>query len=135
MFKPRRDAFASEHHPNLTPLVDVSLTLVVILLLATPLALQSSINLAGARSAGQTAPDPSRVDRVEIVLLSADSLRVNELPLPRAALAPVLAPLLAQSESRQVVVRCADAVPHGVFVSVLDEAKYCGALDIAMIGR
>ena len=135
MFQHRSRSLEGEHEPSLTPLVDVSLTLVVILLLATPLAMQSSINLAGARSAGQTAENLANIDRIEITLFSADSLRINELPLARAGMAPVLAPLLAHSQSRQVIVRCADAVPHGVFVSVLDEAKYCGALDIAMIGR
>jgi hypothetical protein len=32
-------------------------------------------------------------------------------------------------------VRCADAVSHGVFVGVLDDAKRCGAAQIAVVGR
>jgi biopolymer transport protein ExbD len=45
-----------------------------------------------------------------------------------------LRPLLDRSASRMVVVRCADGVPHGSFVGILDEAKRCGASDIAVVG-
>ena len=31
-----------------------------------------------------------------------------------------------------VVITCADAVSHGTFVSILDEAKLCGAREIAV---
>ena len=43
-------------------------------------------------------------------------------------------PLLDQSSTRMVVVRCDDDVPHGEFVGVLDEAKSLGALGIAVVG-
>jgi biopolymer transport protein ExbD len=42
------------HDPNLTPLIDVSLVLVVILLVATPFALQSGIGVARAPQSGKT---------------------------------------------------------------------------------
>jgi biopolymer transport protein ExbD len=33
-----------------------------------------------------------------------------------------------------VIVRCAENVPHGTFVGILDEAKRCGAAEIAVVG-
>jgi biopolymer transport protein ExbD len=42
--------------------------------------------------------------------------------------------LLTGSASRTVVVRCEDAVPHGDFVSVLDEARALGATHVAVVG-
>jgi biopolymer transport protein ExbD len=53
------------YEPNMTPLIDVSLVLVVILMVATPLALQSSIGVSRAaderaQGAARSAPSGSR---------------------------------------------------------------------------
>ncbi len=120
---------------NMTPLIDVSLVLVVILLVATPLALQSSIAVRNAAASGKTAQEVAPTDRIEVTVLSADSVRVNRRVLRRAAYGAALSPLLMRSGSRMVVVHCADTVPHGAMVSVLDETKQVGAAEIALVGR
>ena len=43
------------HEPNMTPLIDVCLVLVIILLVSTPMAFQSSIAVQRASKAGQKA--------------------------------------------------------------------------------
>lgn len=122
------------HEPNMTPLIDVSLVLVVILLVATPMAFQSGIAVQNAAKAGRAAKEAARTERIDITIVSADSLIVNRQPTSRAALSGSLEPLLARSVTRAVVVRCAPMVPHGTFVSVLDEAKSLGAVQIAVVG-
>ena len=119
---------------NMTPLIDVSLVLVVILMVATPMALQSRLLLQkpGAAAAPQQAERP---ERVEIGIVSEDSLSVGMHLVPRRSLGSVLRPLLSGPGKRQVVVRCAPDVTHGTFVYVLDEAKQCGAGQIAVLGR
>jgi hypothetical protein len=42
--------------------------------------------------------------------------------------------MIKASTTRQVVVSCEDGVSHGAFVNVLDEAKICGAAQIAVVG-
>lgn len=121
------------HEPNMTPLIDVSLVLVVILLVATPMALQSSIAVSRAAASGKDA-EKARTEWVELTIVSADVVLVNRQEVPRAALAPVLEARLAESATRRVLVRCDDPVPHGAFVAVLDEAKACGAARIAVVG-
>jgi len=122
------------HEPNMVPLIDVSLVLVVILLVATPMALQSGIAVSRASSSGRKA-QPARVERVEVSILTADSIVVNRSMVARGALGARLRALLETSATREVVVRCADRVPHGDFVAVLDEAKAQGASSIAVVGR
>ena len=122
------------YDPNLTPLIDVSLVLVVILLVATPMALQSGIAVSHAPSSGRHAV-AAPAARVEITILDPEHVIVNKAEIPRASLSAVLKPLIQQSATRQVVVRCADAVPHGAFVAVLDEARSDGAGSIAVVGR
>ena len=122
------------HEPNMVPLIDVSLVLVVILLVATPMALQSGIAVSRAASSGQKA-EPARTERIEINILGADSILVNKALVSRPTLGFRLRTLLQTSATRQVVVRCADQVAHGDFVDVLDEAKAQGAAAIAVVGR
>jgi biopolymer transport protein ExbD len=122
------------YEPNMTPLIDVSLVLVVILLVATPMALQSSIAVRKTAASSRTAADVARIERVEITVVSSDTLIVNREPLPRGSLRATLAPLLQASATRQVAVRCRTGVTHGTFVGVLDEVKQCGAAQIAVQG-
>ena len=118
----------------MTPLIDVSLVLVVILMVATPMAFQSSIRVSTAATAGRKAQEVTRTDRVEITVLPNGELRVNRTVIPRASLQSTLGPLLAASTTRLVVVRCEDGVTHGDFVGVIDEAKSLGASQIAVMG-
>ncbi len=120
---------------NLTPLIDVSLVLVVILMVAMPMVFQSSIAVRKAALAGQAAADPVRTERVEIAIVSEDSLRVNRTMFGRDQLRGALFALLAGSATGTVVVECAGSVSHGTFVHVLDDAKACGATQISVLGE
>jgi len=120
--------------PNMTPLIDVSLVLVVILMVATPMAFQSSIGVNTASKAGKTAAAEARTERIELVVHGDGTIGVNKLVVPREALSVTLRPLIESSATRMVVVRCDDSVTHGDFVSVLDEAKSLGAARIAVVG-
>ena len=120
---------------NLTPLIDVSLVLVVILLLATPFALESSIAVQRSGAAARQKAAEERVEYIELSVVSEDSVEVNRREIPRNQLAATLTPLLERSSRRQVVVRCSDQVSHGTFVDVLDLAKLAGAGEIAVMGR
>jgi biopolymer transport protein ExbD len=120
--------------PNMTPLIDVSLVLVVILMVATPMAFQSSIAVHNAAQSGKTALEAARTERIELLVHGDGTIGVNQLVVPREALGATLRPLIERSATRMVVVRCDDDVPHGAFVSVLDEAKTLGAAGIAVMG-
>jgi biopolymer transport protein ExbD len=133
MRRARRTGDPGIHEPNMTPLIDVSLVLVVILMVATPMAFQSSIVVSRAAASGQKA-DPARTEWIEVTILSAETVRVNRQEVPRSALVPVLEARLGESATRRVLVRCGDEVPHAAFVAVLDDAKACGAAGIAVVG-
>jgi len=120
--------------PNMTPLIDVSLVLVVILMVATPLAFQSGIAVNAASRSGHAAPEHAKVERIELSVTADGHVIVNRTSVLRDSLGTVLRPLLQASPTGMVVLQCEDGVPHGMFVSVLDEARQLGANKIAVVG-
>lgn len=123
------------HEINMTPLIDVSLVLVVMLLLLTPLAFESGIAVRKTSASAKTSEHDKKRERIELNVVSEDSLLVNRIMVSRKELSKVLGPMLEGKTDRQVVIECGDAVSHGVFVDVLDRAKLCGAGEIAVLGR
>lgn len=121
--------------PNMTPLVDVSLVLVVILLVATPMALQSSISVQQAKAGARAAEVKARVERLEVTVVSPESVLVNRRMVGRDRLRFLVVSALDSSATRSVDVRYRAGVAHGTFVGVLDDLKEAGALQIAVQGR
>lgn len=134
-FRSSNGSDMANHEVNVTPLIDVSLVLVVMLLLTTPLAFESSIDVRSAAEAARKAKEQERDPRIEIVLVSDETVRVNRTTVARADLSGTLRPLFDASDERNVMVSCGDGVTHGAFVDVLDQAKMCGAGDIAVVQR
>ena len=129
-----RGTFSGMNDVNMTPLIDVSLVLVVMLMLATPLAFESSIALREARKTTKAAKDKTNDERIEIRIVSDDEVLVNRTAVTTALLSSTLRPMLAASTHGIVVVTCNDGVSHGTFVDIVDRAKFCGARQIAVTG-
>lgn len=123
------------HDINMTPLIDVSLVLVVMLLLATPLALESSIAIKKGMDSARSAEKKKVEERIELFVLSDEVIRVNKRTVNCEDLSEALRPLMQSSTSRMVVIDCSDDVSHGTFVDVLDQTKLCGAMEIAVTGK
>jgi len=123
------------HEINMTPLIDVSLVLVIMLLLLTPLAFESSIAIRKAAASAKTSEKKLQEERIELSVVSEDSILVNRALIARGELALTLRPMLEGKTDRRVVLECSDQVSHGVFVEVLDQVKLCGAGEIAVLGR
>ena len=130
----RRYSEPGIYEPNMTPLIDVSLVLVVILMVATPMAYQSGIAVNSASRSGKQAVNPTKVERIELAMFADNSVTVNRKTVPRDSLEIVLRPLILATPNAVVVLRCEDSVPHGDFVGVLDEARQLGAKKIAVVG-
>ena len=119
---------------NMTPLIDVSLVLVVILLLATPLAFESSFGVRKTAATARQASDLEKEARIELSIMSDNLVMVNQTEVTLDDLSDFLAPLLNESSNRDVTVKCEDGVAHGTFVHVLDVTKLNGAREIAVAG-
>lgn len=119
---------------NTTPLIDVSLVLVVILLMATPLAFESSFGVRKGDPLAKPALVEDLPDRVELAITGEDRVEVNGRAVSVQSLAGALRPLLRPGSRGDVAVACAGGVSHGAFVRVLDIARQSGARTISVAG-
>ena len=122
------------HEVNMTPLIDVSLVLVVMLLLASPLAFESSIGVRQSAETANKAVEMKQDEQIELYVVSEELVKVNRTLIDKEKMTAVLKPLLEASVNKSVMVACEEGVSHGAFVYVLDHAKMCGARQIGVRG-
>ena len=130
-----KDNTSGEHEVNLTPLIDVSLVLVVMLMLTSPLAFESSIKVRASQQTAQAAAQDDQDEMIEIFVLADGHVRINRSKVPREQMEMILRPMLEKSVRRRVMIGCDVGVTHGDFVGAMDTAKMCGATDIAVVER
>jgi biopolymer transport protein ExbD len=120
---------------NLTSLVDVSLTLVIIFMVSYPLVMQSGINVSTPSMQKASTQLEETELKAEIFLKEDGTIELNNEELEPAAFSDSLKNLLAASKNKLVVISAEPNVLHDRVVAVLDEAKQCGAEQLSIIKR
>jgi biopolymer transport protein ExbD len=119
----------------LTPLVDVSLVLVVIFMATAPMFLQSGIIVtSGEKKAAEAHPQAAPKDNIVIKLEGAE-IKLNQQVVTLAELPALLRTMLLTSEQRRVIVNPDREVLHGAVVKVMDIAKQAGADNLVILGK
>jgi len=119
---------------NLTPLVDVSLVLVIIFMAIAPFALQAGIKVLESK-AKATVGKVSASDNVAIRLTKDRKLTVNGKETPFEGLKGAVAEAVTKSKDRMAILTADDENKVGDVVFVLDTAKEGGALKLAIMRR
>ena len=120
---------------NVTPIIDVALTLVIILLIAAPTIPTAKLDVVLPPANARDADDPRFVS---ITVSRAGEIAVDDQLVPgTGALATVLRARLdgRADADRYVVVRADAGVSHGVVREVLDAAKDGGATRLGVATR
>jgi len=114
---------------NVTPLVDVVLVLLVILMVASTyiVAQTLKVQLPRAKSTDGTADKPTKVE-----LLKDGRFRWNEVDTPESALADKMKTAVAADADMSLVVSADREVMHGNVVHILDLAKLAGITKFAI---
>jgi len=126
---------------NVVPLADVSLVLLIILLVLSPMMTQTMLHVqTAARSKEkppETAPPPEPDKPPEMVLVVAvgpDALSVGERVFTGAGdFAAFMTAELARRTEKKVFVSPRAETPHGRVVEVLEALKLCGASSVALV--
>jgi biopolymer transport protein ExbD len=114
---------------NVTPLVDVVLVLLVILMVASTyiVAQTLKVHLPKARMSDGTADKPNTVQ-----LLKTGELRWNEQPVKETELEGLIKTAVAADPEISLVVSADQEAMHGQVVHVMDLAKMAGVTKFAI---
>jgi len=120
---------------NLTSLVDVCLTLVIIFMVSYPLVMQSGINISTpALQKAKTVLEETEL-KAEINIKGNNQIELNGNIVDYTIFPDSLRTLLSASKEKIVILSAAENVLHDRVVAVLDLAKQNGAKKLSIIKR
>lgn len=119
------------HEINVTPFIDVMLVLLIIFMVAAPLAtVDVAVELPASTAQATPRPDAPIYLSVQQDL----SLRLNQDPVDPAALATTLDALTAGRRDERIFVRADKGVAYGALMDTLDQLRAAGYLKVALVG-
>jgi biopolymer transport protein ExbD len=119
------------HEINVTPFIDVMLVLLIIFMVAAPLAtVDINVDLPAANAQASQRPDKPLM----LTLKSDLSVLVNENAVSRAQLADALDQATGGDRSQRVFLQADKAVSYGDLMSLMNELRGAGYLHVALVG-
>ena len=117
---------------NLTPLVDVSLVLVIIFMAVAPFAIQAGIKVLQSKASAQVGK-VSMSESVQVKLTKDGKLTLNGAALAREEYPAAVGRALLKSADKFVIVKADTENKVGQVVGLLDDAKQAVALKMALM--
>jgi biopolymer transport protein ExbD len=121
---------------NVIPLADLSLVLLIILMVLSPMIMQSMIMVQASKASAIKSLAKQPPEPPLILVLNPDGISLNTVKvLDDVDLAGRLAQALNNRQEKTVLFTADPAVLHGRFVQVLDLVKQQGADKIALLKK
>ena len=125
------DDLAETHEINVTPFIDVMLVLLIIFMIAAPLA---TVDLPVDLPSSKAKPQP-KPDKPLYVTIRADlTMAVGETILDREALPRALDAQTGGDKEQRIFLRADRKVEYGAFIEVMDVLRGAGYLKVALVG-
>jgi biopolymer transport protein TolR len=116
---------------NVTPLVDVMLVLLIIMMLVAPL-LQQGVSVR-LPTATNTTDHPETQGQTVVAIAPNKDLYLNAKPIRESELAMKVTEQLESQKEKVVLIKADEEVEYSAVMSVMDQLRQAGIEDIGLI--
>jgi biopolymer transport protein TolR len=116
---------------NVTPLVDVMLVLLIIMMLVAPM-LQKGVNVI-LPDARNTVDKPDQQDQTVVAVDSQNRLHLNGIEIPRGSFADRVKAALEDKTERIVLIRGDKDASYSAIMEAMDDLRGAGIENIGLI--
>lgn len=121
---------------NITPMADLSLTLLIILMIVSPMIMQSMLKVYASRAAVQAVERQKQVDKPLYIEVKKKGLYLNSKKMKSDHdLFLHLKGELSRNRKKTVMITADRGVLHGHMVHVLDLSKQAGAEKLSLLKK
>ena len=116
---------------NVTPLVDVMLVLLIIMMIVAPL-LQQGVAVTLPLAANST-EKPETQDQTVVTIDKNSNVYLNALPVPAGSLQSRVTDALEDKSDKIVIIKADEEVEYSAVMAAMDELRKAGIEDMGLI--